>query len=314
MNRFVAELLLVTASTLLAGFAHAQSFRTYLSSSGSDANPCTVTQPCRLLPAALAAVANGGEVWMLDSANYNAGNVNVAKSVTIMAVPGAVGSIVAVGGMPAMTINTSVKVALRNVVIVGNAVNPGTDGIDVSFAPMLSIEDCVFANLPGTGIYALYGGALVHVKNTTFRNIVSYAVWAENGPVVNISHSQLLSTGGIYSLGTNATVTTINVTDTEIDGAPGSTAVGAYTIAAGAVANVFITRSSIRNSGSGLNSQTSGAGTGNALITVSYSTVTGNGYGVYQFGTGSAVKSLGNNHIVDNTNADVGSLTTALLR
>ena len=35
---------------------------------------------------------------MLDSANYNTGPVNVTKSVTILAVPGALGSVVATGG------------------------------------------------------------------------------------------------------------------------------------------------------------------------------------------------------------------------
>jgi hypothetical protein len=311
MNRFT--ILAATAACLMASTAQALVFRTYLSSAGSDSNPCTVAAPCRLLPAALNAVSSGGEIWMLDSANYNAGNVNIAKSVSIMAAPGAVGSIVAVGGVPAITINTpGVKVALRNIVIAGNAVNPGTDGIDVSFSPMLSIEDCVFANLSGMGIYALYTGTIVHVKNTTFRNIDSQAVYASDGPVVTLANSQLLSTQGVFSLGGSATRTIIHMTDTEIDGDGTSGAVGTYAIAANASVNVFVTRSSIRNSGSGLNSQTNG--TGNALITVSYSTVTGNGYGVYVSGTGSAVKSLGNNHIADNFNADVGSLTTTALR
>src|SRR5258706_4819435 len=70
-------------------------FRAYLASDGNDANPCTLTLPCRLLPAALTAVADGGEVWMLDSANYNAAQVNITKSVSILAVTGAPGSLVA---------------------------------------------------------------------------------------------------------------------------------------------------------------------------------------------------------------------------
>ncbi len=74
---------------LLSATAHAQLFRAYLDPSGSDANPCTLPAPCRLLPAALAAVASGGEIWMLDSANYSAGPVNITKSVTILALPGA---------------------------------------------------------------------------------------------------------------------------------------------------------------------------------------------------------------------------------
>jgi hypothetical protein len=47
------------------------------------------------MPAALAAVADGGQIWMLDSANYNTSPVVIAKSVSILAVPGAVGSLVA---------------------------------------------------------------------------------------------------------------------------------------------------------------------------------------------------------------------------
>jgi len=313
MNSTLRAIFAAAALTLFHPAAQAQVFRAYLSLAGADTNPCTIAAPCRLLPAALAVVADGGEIWMLDSANYNAGNVNIAKSVAIMAVPGAVGSIVAVGGNAALTINTpGVKVALRNVVIAGNAVNPGTDGIDVTFSPLLSIEDCLFTNLTGVGINALAGGTVVHVKNTTFRNIASNAVWAQNGAVVSVSHSHLLSTDGVYSLGTNATTTIINLADTEIDGTGTSTGVGAYTIAAGAVANVFVTRSSIRNNGSGLDSQTNG--TGNALITVSFSAVTGNNLGIHQAGTGSAVKSLGNNHITDNAGGDSGSLTTSALR
>src|SRR6476659_4072782 len=85
--------------------AHAQVFRAYVASDGNDANPCTLQQPCRLLPAALTVVADGGEIWMLDSANYNTGQVNVTKSVTILAIPGAVGSVVATSGGDGITIN-----------------------------------------------------------------------------------------------------------------------------------------------------------------------------------------------------------------
>jgi len=60
---------LVILLAVLWGPAHAQLFRAYLAIGGSDSNPGTLPAPCRLLPAALNAVADGGEVWMLDSAN-----------------------------------------------------------------------------------------------------------------------------------------------------------------------------------------------------------------------------------------------------
>ena len=83
---------------LLSTAAQAQLFRSYVAPVGNDGNPCTLASPCRLLPAALAAVINGGEIWMLGSANYNTGPGTIYKSVTILAVPGALGSVVAIGG------------------------------------------------------------------------------------------------------------------------------------------------------------------------------------------------------------------------
>src|SRR4051794_14557867 len=76
-----------------SGSAHAI-FRAYLSVNGNDMNACTLPAPCRLLPAALAAVDAGGEIWMLDSANFNTSLVSVTKSVTILAIPGQLGSLV----------------------------------------------------------------------------------------------------------------------------------------------------------------------------------------------------------------------------
>ena len=78
-NRIRAALL--GLALLACGTAQAQLFRAYLAADGLDSNPCTLPAPCRLLPAALAAVADGGEIWLLDSANYNTGTVSIAKSV-----------------------------------------------------------------------------------------------------------------------------------------------------------------------------------------------------------------------------------------
>lgn len=50
------------AFVLAVPAANAQLFRAYLAVEGSDANPCTLPAPCHLLPAALNAVASGGEI------------------------------------------------------------------------------------------------------------------------------------------------------------------------------------------------------------------------------------------------------------
>lgn len=120
-----------------ASIANAALFRTYLSFQGSDANPCTVQLPCRLLPAALAATNDGGEIWMLDSANYNTGPVIINKGVKIFAIPGALGSLVGNGG-DAVIINTAGDVTLRNVQILN--LNAGVNGVTIQAAGGVHLE------------------------------------------------------------------------------------------------------------------------------------------------------------------------------
>ena len=112
-------------------------FRAYLSSTGNDANPCTLPAPCRLLPAALAAVQNGGEIWMMDSANFNTGPVNITKGVKIFAIPGALGSVVGNGG-DALIINTAGDVTLRNLQILN--FSGGVNGVTIQNAGAVHIE------------------------------------------------------------------------------------------------------------------------------------------------------------------------------
>jgi hypothetical protein len=163
--------LAIAASTMCAP-AHAI-FRAYLAIDGNDANACTLVAPCRLLPAAMAAVDAGGEIWMLDSANYNTGPVAVTKSVSILAVPGVVGSVVATGGGGNNGLNIAtagVKVSLRNLVFV--MLTAGAYGVAYTAGDELTIQDCEFANfgLMGGGLFANAANGKVTVVDTTVRN------------------------------------------------------------------------------------------------------------------------------------------------
>ncbi|MDQ2917532.1 MAG: hypothetical protein M3R40_10340 [Pseudomonadota bacterium] len=120
-----------------ASIANAGIFRTYLSLNGNDGNPCTVQLPCRLLPAALAAVNSGGEIWMVDSANFNTAPVIINVSVKILAIPGAIGSVVGSGG-DAIVINTTGDVTLRNLQILN--FSAGVNGINIQNAAAVQIE------------------------------------------------------------------------------------------------------------------------------------------------------------------------------
>ncbi|MCL4688175.1 MAG: right-handed parallel beta-helix repeat-containing protein [Burkholderiales bacterium] len=208
------------AALLLSATANAQLFRTYLAVSGNDANPCTLPQPCRLLPAALAAVADGGEIWLLGSANYNTATVSVTKSVTVLAVPGALGSVVATGG-PAISIAAvGAKVALRNLVIVPLAGGGGTSGIVMSAGHTLVVEQSLLANLPVNGI-EVTTAANVRIVDTTVREALSNAVSLSGGARATVTRAVLSGSGanGIALSGTVAgTTTTATVADSTLDG------------------------------------------------------------------------------------------------
>jgi hypothetical protein len=309
MHRLLRKSLLALACAALAsGAAQAQIFRAYLSITGNDANPCTVAAPCRLLPAALNAVADGGEIWLLDSANFNAGTVNVNKSVSIVAAPGQVASIVAAGGQPALVVgNPGLTIGLRNLAFTKNANNPGTTGVYVTAASQVSIENCLFANLATQGIWLNGGTAVVHVRDSVFRNIANNAMLVMNGGTAYVLRSQFFSTGGLNArLETGTATTTLEVADSQISG--GNTGVAASMVAASGTTRAFVTRSTIQGMTAALYAQT--ADSGSATVAVSSSSIVGNNQPYFTMGTGAAIKSMGNNDITGNALVGNGTFTT----
>jgi hypothetical protein len=287
--------------------AQALSFRAYLSVNGSDSNPCTVQLPCRLLPAALSAINDGGEVWILDSANFNSGPVAVTRSASILAIPGAVGSLVVLGG-PAISISApNLTVSLRNLVIVPFA--SSGSGISMTAASTLTLEGTLIANLAGTGV-VVSGGGKLKIVNSIIRNNSGYAVSLSNGPAAEIAGTQMLANGfgGVALTGDAAATTTASVSDSIISGvASGDACVFASASQAGAALRVFVSRSTLSSCNYGIDSQTNG--TGAASVALSASMVVNNNFAWFQDGAGSAIRTLGNNHITDNAST-FGALTS----
>jgi hypothetical protein len=313
--RKTARIAYALAATLMSCLSvHATAaglFRAYVASTGNDANPCTLSQPCRLLPAALTAVADGGEIWMLDSANYNTATVIVGKSVSILAVPGAVGSVVATGG-PAISITASgLTISLRNVVIVPLPASGATDGVNMTGNSDLMIENSLIANLPNDGVN-IVGFGSVKIADTIIRGSGNYAVSLQEGASGDLAGTKLLAngSGGLFAQTTTAVITTASLIDSVILG--GNIAVNVYTSSSSGVTKVSVTRCSIERAADTLVSQT--AGVGSAVISVSGSMITNNNRGWYQSGTGSIIRSLGNNHITDNNISPTGVLTATALQ
>jgi hypothetical protein len=306
MKRLFTRVMLAFASlVLLSPVVHAQAFRTYLASYGSDANPCTVALPCRLLPAAINAVAPKGEIWILDSANFNTGTVTIGKNVNIRVVPGEIGSILAVGGVPGIILSPGVTVSMRNVAIGSNALNPGTHGIQMTTG-VLTVEDSVFNVTGGRGVYAIGTGGTVSVHNSVFRN--GGGVTVADGAVGDISDSKFSNVGSPVVVEVNVANApgSANVVNCRMTGGFAGAWLRSQTTGASGTLNVI--NSSISNSTFGIRSDVLG-GSPSLVVSVSGTDLSNNGVGLYQNGTGAVLESLSNNLVRNNGSNSSGTIT-----
>src|SRR6266545_2531661 len=77
------------ANSRRPGPAPSPQIRTYVSGLGDDSGPCSETAPCRTFQTAVGLTLPGGEIFVLDSANY--GPVTIDKALTIMSEGGVAG-------------------------------------------------------------------------------------------------------------------------------------------------------------------------------------------------------------------------------
>jgi hypothetical protein len=196
----------------------AQSTRVWLSGTGDDANLCSRTAPCKTFAGALGAVADGGEIDILDGGGFGA--VTITKNLSVMAF-GVTGGLLVSSGNGIVVNNTSgspINVVLRGLDF--NGVNGGaaavrvlgsspvnlqlensriygfTNGVNVTTSSSVTmaisnthISDCLSS---GTGITAdATGGAVsISVMGSQIHNCAT-GVNAAGGAKINIKNSNL---------------------------------------------------------------------------------------------------------------------------
>jgi Right handed beta helix region len=144
----------LAAATLAVGFstaAHAQATRTWVSGTGSDANPCSRTAPCQTFSGALTKTATGGEISALDPGGF--GTININKAITLNG-DGTLASILNAGTtgiIVNITTNlTTDKVVIRNVSIQG--AGTGTDGIRIIDGAEVIVDNVTIGGLTDAGV------------------------------------------------------------------------------------------------------------------------------------------------------------------
>jgi len=271
----LGRMLAMIAALASCATAEAQLFRSYLASDGDDANACTLLAPCRLLPRALTAVADGGEIWMLDSANFNTGQVDVEKSVTILAIPGALGSVVATGFGSALNIATpGVKVTLRNLVL--KHLTSSNNGINFYQGAELDIADCEISNMTNAGLSATAAGGRVTIRNTVVRG--SGAVSTRG---IHIDGTLVASLDGVHANGNGLGIDVRGGAQVAIGNSviSGNAQYGVWVSTGTGAVRVAIERTAVTGNANGIQVQASGSG-GAAELVVSRSTLSHNGSGV----------------------------------
>ncbi len=323
---------LAVAALLLsfnAAFSAYAAQRTFVSTSGSDANTasnCSNTAPCRGFTAALTVTDTGGEIIVLTSGGY--GPVTINKSVSIIAPEGIYAGISVFSGNGITIATAGVNVVLRGLTI--NRLGGSGDGISMTAGTSLTVQHCIVTNFT-TG-FGLYVSTPVQVRllDSLMQGNEEGAGFVD-GPTVLVSGSRLIGNSeyGLYAIAFGAGVVTrveVSRSEASSNSGPGFYAYadttgrtelnvkdslasrnhyGVYT--AVATGTVLASASNLLVSGNtvyGLSAYGSGA-----KLVASGNKVTHNGTGLYQ-ASSAVLQSTGDNTVTDNTTATSGTITS----
>jgi hypothetical protein len=288
MLAFAGSALLLFAATGAAATLQ----RTFVASTGNDANPCSIAAPCRGFARAITQTSAGGEVIVLDSAGYGA--VTIAKSVSIIASPGIYAGISVFSG-DGVTVNApGATVVLRGLSINGQG---GNNGITLKAAARLRVENCVVSGMHVAGIShtAAAPDAELIVLDTVVRDNLGSGVYffANIGSLV-LDHVRSEHNGGdgasitpsAGSIGALATITDSVFTHNEGNG------IAANSVS-GATVTIVVERSVMASNGQNGFVAISGPDGSAGVASVSRSMLNDNGsHGLAIFGYGGSIKGI----------------------
>src|SRR5262245_8817626 len=141
--------------------------RTYVSGSGNDNNACTASSPCRTFQAALALTTAGGEIFVLNSANY--GPVTISKAISITSEGAIAGVLVTNGAAINISAGTNDIINLRGLDIDGG--NSASIGIQFSSGQSLNVQKSLIRNFANSGInFTPSATSSLVVSDTTVTN------------------------------------------------------------------------------------------------------------------------------------------------
>jgi parallel beta helix pectate lyase-like protein len=165
LRRILASVSIAFALSLFSAIGAAATVkRTFVASTGNDANQCSIAAPCRGFARAITQTSPAGEVIVLDSAGY--GPVTITKSVSIIAPPGVYAGITVFSGDGITVDGAGIDVFLRGLSINGQG---GYYGIVFQQGTALTVENCEIADMGGDGVSVDANFSQVTVKDSLLR-------------------------------------------------------------------------------------------------------------------------------------------------
>lgn len=206
--------LLISVTLLsLPLMASAQANRTWVSGTGDDINDCSRINPCRTFAGAISKTNLGGEINAINAGGF--GGVTISKSITIDG-SGTFSSILAAGGQGILINITAASDSAKTVRLRGLSINgmgTATDGIRITAAGQVFIEDVVIDGVSRHGINIGASGAYISVARSTIRNATKFGINVEPGgnaatAVLSLESTQVSTCeAGLFAgRGTSATV------------------------------------------------------------------------------------------------------------
>jgi hypothetical protein len=307
----------ILASALLAAAlaplpAHAQNgtlTRSFVSSTGLESNPCTITQPCATFATAYTKISANGIIAALDPGKY--GPINIIGPVTINGNGWAAITGPANGNAINVTASANDAIKISGLELDGANANDN-NGISFVSGKSLIVSHCVIRQFTNAGMQLSAVGALTVLTDSTIENNTLYGVYyapAGAGSTFNFDRVQFLGNNNAMSvedtnLPTNPhTFTVANGTNSvAIGNGIGFDAIG------GADSGNFDVQLNLDNVTAESNTA-EGIRARGATINLSRSRIGDNvGFVGYRIDFNGGIISAGNNVITDTNN--VGSMTT----
>jgi hypothetical protein len=197
---------------IIAGFAcmpaQAQRLRVFVSTQGSDTNPCTVTQPCLTFQQAYNSAAANGVINVLDPGGY--GPLTITHGISIQG-HGFGGIIQDAGVAITISVTTSDPVTLNGLLIDG--AGTGNTGIHITSGPSVQILNSVVRHFQ-SGIVddsSTTGSNLLIEDTIASDNVVNGIIVAPSGANANATLNRITANNNTaQGVGTNSDTTIAN--------------------------------------------------------------------------------------------------------